>query len=167
MVEATNRLSLIGRPLNPRVQNLNAVIAALPRVWEPWIFNNWFVASTRWDAAPALNFLWRLLRNWGEIVHLDFHEATTTQIAYIRVRVRFGITDRLRFFQRIIFDSGETTTIRFQYERLRRICSSCFRITHNREYCPYRQRPHSIARERAMFRDTVMRSTMNSQSSDD
>jgi len=33
MVEATNRLSLIGRPLNPRVQNLNAVIAALPRVW--------------------------------------------------------------------------------------------------------------------------------------
>ena len=68
----------------------------------------------------------------GEIVHLDFHEATTTQIAYIRVRVRFGITDRLRFFQRIIFDSGETATIRFQYERLRRICSSCFRITHNR-----------------------------------
>ena len=100
----------------------------------------------------------------GEIVHLDFHEATTTQIAYIRVRVRFGITDRLRFFQRIIFDSGETATIIFQYERLRRICSSCFRITHNREYCPYRQRPHSIARERAMFRDTVMRSTMNSQS---
>ena len=95
---------------------------------------------------------------------MDFHEATSTQIAYIRVRVRFGITDRLRFFQRIIFDSGETATIRFQYERLRRICSSCFRITHNRDYCPYRQRPHSIARERAMFRDTVMRSTMNSQS---
>ena len=32
MVKATNRLSLIGRPLNPRVQNLNSVIAALPRV---------------------------------------------------------------------------------------------------------------------------------------
>ena len=120
MVEATNRLSLIGRPLNPRVQNLNAVIAALPRVWglttcvhgrildatyvqflfqnevdllsvhrrEPWIFNNWFVASIRWEAAPALNFvntiglwvqmrgipliyvkkqLWRLLRNWEKL----------------------------------------------------------------------------------------------------
>ncbi|OAO94820.1 hypothetical protein AXX17_AT5G21950 [Arabidopsis thaliana] len=218
MVEATNRLSLIDRPRNPRVQNLNSVIAVLPRVWgltiriherildatyvqflfqnevdmlsvhrrEPWIFNNWFVASTRWEPAPAINFvttidLWVQMRgipliyvcketameiaqDLGEIIHLDFQEATTTQIAYIRVRVRFGINDRLMFFQRVIFDSGETVTIRFQYERLKRICSSCFRITHNRDYCPYRQRHHSIARERAMFRDTVMRSSMNSQS---
>jgi len=49
----------------------------------------------------------------GEIITLDFHDATTTQIAYIRVRVRIGITDRLRFFQRITFDSGETALIRF------------------------------------------------------
>ena len=31
--ESRNRLSLIARPLNPRSQNLNAVVAALPRVW--------------------------------------------------------------------------------------------------------------------------------------
>jgi len=43
----------------------------------------------------------------GHIIHIDFHEATTNQIAYIRVRVRFGINDRLRFFQRIRFDSGK------------------------------------------------------------
>jgi len=31
--ESRNRLSLIARPLNPRAQNLNVVVAALPRVW--------------------------------------------------------------------------------------------------------------------------------------
>jgi len=153
---------------------------------EPWLFNNWFVAATRWEVAPAHNFvttidLWVQIRgiplpyvseetvleiaqDLGEIITLDFHEATSLQIAYIRVRVRFGITDRLRFFQRIIFDSGESATIRFQYERLRRLCSSCFRFTHNRAYCPYRQRPLSIARERALFCNSVQRSSRNSQS---
>ncbi|VYS69392.1 unnamed protein product [Arabidopsis thaliana] len=175
MVEASNNLSLIARPLNPRVQNLNSVVVALPRSW-----------GLTTQVAPAHNLvttidLWVQIRgiplpyvseetvleiaqDLGEIISLDFHEATSPQIAFIRVRVRFGITDRLRFFQRIIFDSGETATIRFQYERLRRLCSSCFRFTHNRAYCPYRQRPLSIARERALFCDSVQRSSMNSQS---
>ncbi|CAA0268660.1 unnamed protein product [Arabidopsis thaliana] len=153
---------------------------------EPWLFNNWFVAATIWEVAPAHNFvttidLWVQIRgislsyvseetvmeiaqDLGEIIMLDYHDATLAHIAYIRVRVRFGITDRLKFFWRIIFDSGETATIRFQYERLRRLCSSCFRFTHNRAYCPYRQRPLSIARERALFSDCVRRSSMNSQS---
>ncbi|KAL1194833.1 hypothetical protein V5N11_010759 [Cardamine amara subsp. amara] len=32
-VLAKNRLSLIGRPLNPRIQNLQHVISTLPRIW--------------------------------------------------------------------------------------------------------------------------------------
>ena len=153
MVEATNRLSLIARPLNPKVQNLNSVVVALPRSWRLttqvhgrvldatyvqflfvneidlmrvqrrvlWLFNNWFVAATRWEVALAHNFvttidLWVQIRgiplpyiseetvleiaqDLGEIISLDFHEATSPQIAYIRVRVCFGITDRLKFFR--------------------------------------------------------------------
>ncbi|KAG7585783.1 hypothetical protein ISN45_Aa02g011320 [Arabidopsis thaliana x Arabidopsis arenosa] len=217
-VEGRNRLSLIARPLNPRVQNLKSVIAALPRLWgltshvhgrildttyvqvlfqfevdmlsvqrkEPWLFNNWFVASQRWEPIPAMNFLttidlWVQMRgipllyvceetaveiasDLGEIISLDYHDATTTQIAYIRGRIRFGISDRLRCFQRITFDSGETALIQFQYERLRRICSSCFRFTHTRNFCPYRQRLHNFGRERAVFHDDLLRSGMNSQS---
>ncbi|KAL9294222.1 hypothetical protein AtEden1_Chr3g0203081 [Arabidopsis thaliana] len=153
---------------------------------ELWLFNNWFVANHRWEPAPVLNFvttidLWVQMRGIpllyvceetaleiaheiGEIITLDFHDATMTQIAYIRVRVRIGITDRLRFFQRITFDSGETALIRFQYERLRRICSSCFRVTHHRNYCPYRPRLPNYGRERAVFHDERLRSSMNSQS---
>ena len=112
----------------------------------------------------------------GEIISLDFHDATTTQIAYIRVRIRFDLTDRIRFFQRIIFDSGESALIRFQYERLRRICSSCFRLTHHRNYCPFRQpeplplvrgpnnNPSRTRREGVRTRDEYHRSSLNSQS---
>ncbi|KAL9299329.1 unnamed protein product [Arabidopsis thaliana] len=150
MVAETNRLSIIARPLNPRVQNLYSVIAALPRSWgltthvhgrvldatyvqflfhtemdlvsvqrrEPWLFNNRFVASQRWEPAPALNFVTtidllvqmrgiplpyvyeetalEIAQEIGEIISLDFHDATSTQIAYIRVRVQIGITERLR-----------------------------------------------------------------------
>jgi len=218
MVEDRNRLSLIARPLLPRVQNFNAVINALPRAWgltahvhgrildatyvqfmfqteiyllsvqrrELWLFNNWFVASQRWEAAPSLSFVTtidlcvqmrgipilyvfektklEIAQELGEIISLDFYDATSTQIAYIRVRVCFGIIERLRFFQRITFESGERALIRFQFERLMRICSSCFRFTHNRNYYLYRQRFQSIDRERSVFRDSVLRSSFNSQS---
>ena len=225
-----NRLSLIARPLNPRSQNLNAVIAALPRAGrltsrvhgrvinetyvqfifqseidllsvlrrEPWLYNSWFVTAHRWEVNLAFEYLsnielWVQMRGIpllyiceatvveiahgpGEIISLDFHDASTTQIAFIRVRIQFDIADRIRFFQRITFDSGETALISFQYERLRRICSSCFRLTHHSNFYPYRQpQPMSLVRgpnnnrarmrrEDVCARDEYHRSSLNSQS---
>lgn len=162
----------------------------------PWIFNNWFVASQIWEDLPDLDFLttidlWVQIRGiplpyvseecvaeiaqeLGTVIKMDFHEATTTQIAFIRVRVRFGIHDCLRFFKRVRFESGETAVIRFQYEHLRRICSKCFRITHHRSYCPYQQdiqvprnimdAPMREERERLAEYDELHRSDLNSQS---
>ncbi|KAG7559663.1 hypothetical protein ISN45_Aa05g012510 [Arabidopsis thaliana x Arabidopsis arenosa] len=163
---------------------------------EPWLFNNWFIAVQRWVDFPGLNFrttidLWvqirgiplhyvcvetvsEIFQELGEIVHMDFNEITTNQIAYIRVRVRFGISDRLRFFQRIRFDAGESVVIRFQYERLRRICTNCLRFNHQRSQCPYGQPLHErrvedidhmfAGRERRVLNDEQQRSNMNSQS---
>lgn len=130
---------------------------------EPWTFNNWFVAFQRWEDYPDINFLttidlWvqvrgiplpyvtartirRIGNTLGEVVFLDFHEETTAQIAFIRVRIRFGITDRLRFFRRVHFQYGERAMICFQYERLRRICTNCLRLTHQASQCPYHQYP--------------------------
>lgn len=153
-------------------------------------------SSQRWEDLPDFEFLttidlWVQMRGiplpyvceevvneiaqeLGEVIELDFHEATSTQIAYIRVRIRFGITDCLRFFKAVRFDLGETVVIRFQYERLRRICSNCFRFTHHMNYCPYRQHlpgprnvpvdPANDARERIVVHDEIHMSDMNSQS---
>ncbi|CAL9218095.1 unnamed protein product [Arabidopsis halleri] len=188
-----NRLSLIARPLNPRAQNLFTVVASLPRTWglesrvhgrvldgtfvqflfyseadlnsvhrrAPLVFNNWLVASQRWVDRPTADFL-TTIDLWAQIR------------AYIRVRIRIGISDRIRFFQRIRFEEGETALIRFQYERLRRICSNCLRITHHRFFCPYRQPLQGVridggedsgsGQERVAWRDNIHRSDMNSQS---
>ncbi|KAG7568512.1 Zinc knuckle CX2CX4HX4C [Arabidopsis thaliana x Arabidopsis arenosa] len=156
-VVASNRLSLIGRPLNLQAQNLRRVLSALPRTWgkgmaarvhgrilddqcvqfrfrsesdlvsvlrrAPWLHNNWFVALQRWADFPGPDFL-TFIDLW-------------VQIAFIRVKVRINITDRLRFFRIVRFESREGAMIGFEYERLRRICTNCCRINHDISHCPY------------------------------
>lgn len=85
-----------------------------------WFYNNWFVALQRWEDFPDTEFLtyidlWVQIRviplpyvsyntarfiasTLGEVKDLDFDEDTSTQISFIRVKVRLGITDRFRFF---------------------------------------------------------------------
>lgn len=99
----------------------------------PWIFNNWFIASQRWEDFPDVDFLttidlWVQIRGipllyvsegtarfiaqtLGQVIYLDFHDETTIQITFIRVRVRFGITDCFRFFRRVCFESRERAMI--------------------------------------------------------
>jgi len=73
----------------------------------------------------------------GPVMGVDFNEETSTQIAFIRVKVRISITDRLRFFRRVRFESREGAMIGFEYEQLRRICSNCCRINHDVDHCPF------------------------------
>ncbi|OAP10458.1 hypothetical protein AXX17_AT2G09650 [Arabidopsis thaliana] len=125
----------------------------------PWLFNHWFVALQRWEDFPRPDFLtfidlWVQVRGipvlylstmtvrfiastLGPVMGLDFDEETTTQVEFIRVKIRLSITDRLRFFRRVCFESRERAMIGFEYERLRRICSNCCRITHDLDHCPY------------------------------
>lgn len=71
---------------------------------------------------------------------IQFVEVKLLQLSFIRVRIRFVTTDTFRFSRRIRFRPGETAMLRFKYERLRGICSSCFRITHHTNHCPILQR---------------------------
>ncbi|KAG7588772.1 Zinc knuckle CX2CX4HX4C [Arabidopsis suecica] len=129
----------------------------------PWIFKNWFVASHRWEDFPEIHFLTTIdlwvqisgiplpyvsdgtirfiAQTLGEIIYVDFSDEYTTQITFTRVRVRFEITTCLRFFRRVCFESKERAMLSFQYEHLRRICSNCLRLTHQRSHCPYNNAP--------------------------
>ncbi|AED93471.1 hypothetical protein ISN45_At05g024270 [Arabidopsis thaliana x Arabidopsis arenosa] len=94
----------------------------------PWLFNQWFVPLQRWEDFPRADFLtyidlWVQVRGiplyvstmtvrfiastLGPVTGLDFDEETSTQIAFIRVKVRISITDRMRFFRRVRFESRE------------------------------------------------------------
>ncbi|XP_010424570.1 PREDICTED: uncharacterized protein At4g02000-like [Camelina sativa] len=188
---ARNRLSLIGRLLNPTLQDRRRVLSALPAQWDiydrvhghflddsyvqfrfssesdlasvlrrgPWVFENWFVALQRWEDFPREDFLtsidlWVQIRGiplpyvsdttvrfiantLGEVVALDFNEETTTQIAFIRVKIRVELTNRLRFFRKVRFESGERAMIGFEYEKLKKVCTNCCRFNHDLAHCPY------------------------------
>ena len=89
----------------------------------PWLFNQWFVALQRWEDFPRADFLtyidlWVQVRGipvlyvssmtvrfitstLGPIMGLDFDDETSSQIAFIRVKVRISISDQLRFFRRV------------------------------------------------------------------
>ena len=125
----------------------------------PWLFNQWFVALQRWEDFPRAHFLtyidlWVQVRGipvlyvstmtvrfiastLEPVMGLDFDEETSTQIAFIRVKVRISVLDRLRFFRRVRFESRGAAIIGFEYERLQRICSNCCRINHDVDHCPY------------------------------
>lgn len=107
---------------------------------EPWSFNEWFIALQRWEDFHDLDFLtfidiWVQIRGiplpnvsyktvtsiantLGEIKDLDFDEETSSQISFIRVKMRIGIIDRLHFFRTIRFQSGESAMIESEYESL-------------------------------------------------
>lgn len=50
---------------------------------------------------------------------------------------RNWITERLRFFIRVRFESGDGVMVGFEYEKLRMICNNCCRINHHLSHCPY------------------------------
>ena len=55
---------------------------------------------------------------------IDFNEATTSQLTFIRVKVRIDFTEPLRFFRRVRFESRERAMIGFEYEKLQRVCTN-------------------------------------------
>lgn len=117
------------------------------------------MAFQRWEFIPEFDFLttldiWVQIRgiplpyvsdetiraiaeSLGEVIEMGFQASTATQIACFRVRIRIGINNRIRFYRRVRFQSGETTMISFRYENLRRICSNCSCITQHSSHCPF------------------------------
>lgn len=95
----------------------------------PWLFNQWFIALQRWMDFPDEEFItfidiWVQVRGiplpyvseltvrfiastLGHVVDLDFNEATTIQIVFIRVKIKFGISDRLPSLEEFVLNQGK------------------------------------------------------------
>ncbi|XP_019095545.1 PREDICTED: uncharacterized protein At4g02000-like [Camelina sativa] len=78
-----------------------------------------------------------IAKTLGEVVHVDFNEETSTQIDFIIVKIGIGLTDHLRFFRNVRFESGKGAMIGFEYEKLMKICTNCSLINHDSVHCPY------------------------------
>jgi len=68
---------------------------------------------------------------------MDFNEEITTQITFIRVKVRIDFIEPLHFFRRVRFESREGAMNGFKYEKLQQVCTNCCRVNHQVSHCPY------------------------------
>ncbi|CAA7052732.1 unnamed protein product [Microthlaspi erraticum] len=165
-----NATSLLGRLLNPDCQPMNKMIEDMSRVWRvydrvrgialsrdkfqfifqrekdqetvlkdrPWSYNNWTMLMDRWIPAPPIG-------EWGEVIEIAYDPKGSQKDTFIRAHVKLNIADPAIVAKVVNLPTGGKVTIEYAYEKLRKYCFHCFRITHERPSCPFlRNRAHMV-----------------------
>ncbi|XP_023638859.1 uncharacterized protein At4g02000-like [Capsella rubella] len=123
-----------------------------------WTFNDWSLTLERWVEKPPDDYLkvlpiWIWLRNIpvnhntadtikaivahiGQVTDVAFDPLKPRSKGYVRVRVLFDVRRPLKNSRLLQIPSGEQVTIGVEYERIRRRCYQCQRLTHDKERCP-------------------------------
>ncbi|CAA7042045.1 unnamed protein product [Microthlaspi erraticum] len=125
----------------------------------PWSYNNWMMLIDRWIPTPPTDFLtsvdlwvrisripmnyykldtitW-LARRVGEVLEVAYDPEASQKETYIRALVRLNIRDPAITTKPVNFPTGEKVIIEYDYEKLRKFCFHCHRLTHECPACPY------------------------------
>ncbi|KAG2306151.1 hypothetical protein Bca52824_025899 [Brassica carinata] len=124
----------------------------------PWSFKQWTMLLDRWIPSPPRNFLttvdvWvrisKIPMNYYKIETMDFLASKVGRVleiaydpkvsqkeTYIRAHVRLDIASPAFASKSLNLPSGGSVVIEFEYEKLRKRCFHCFRLTHERPLCP-------------------------------
>ncbi|KAJ4894878.1 hypothetical protein Rs2_21672 [Raphanus sativus] len=124
----------------------------------PWSFKDWMVIMDPWYRRGNPNFLttisfWvqiynipneyrnqevveEIGRELGHLEGLRIVEPTRDNLSEVWVRIRFDAYQPLTFTRYIHFEEGrDQVLLRFEYERLKKFCVTCGRLTHERMEC--------------------------------
>ncbi|CAE6075255.1 unnamed protein product [Arabidopsis arenosa] len=123
-----------------------------------WTFNDWSMTLERWVENPPADYLkvlpiWIRLRNIpvnfntadtareiaehiGQVTHVAFDPLKPQSRGFVRVRILFDVSKPLKNSRELQLPTGEVVDIGIEYERIRRRCYHCKRLTHDKERCP-------------------------------
>ena len=123
-----------------------------------WTQDDWAVVMERWIEFPPVDYLnylpiWIRLRNIpvnyytedtikeiarciGEVKEVVMDSQKSQVQDYVRVRVLFNVANPLHNNKEVQLPSGEVVLISFDYERIRKRCFLCHRLTHDKNRCP-------------------------------
>ncbi|XP_013617660.1 uncharacterized protein LOC106378374 [Brassica napus] len=130
----------------------------------PWSFNHWTMLLERWTANPPDDFLtkfevWIRIRNIpynyytidtmnelakaiGKVEEIAFDPNVSHKSDFTRAKVLFDISKPARDEKILNIKDEKPVTIAYEYERIRKKCFHCFRLTHEKPQCPLLKKPH-------------------------
>ncbi|KAF3522866.1 hypothetical protein F2Q69_00047379 [Brassica cretica] len=136
-------LSLIGKILNPKKQNVEKLLHKMPSHWgladritANYLGNGKFLLNftTEEDLQSVLrqgpfhfNFCMVVLIRWEPIVHDDYPWIIPFSV---------DIRRPLKFSRKAESPERDEVTLEIKYEMLFKHCSTCGMLTHEKEYCP-------------------------------
>ncbi|XP_013624281.1 PREDICTED: uncharacterized protein At4g02000-like [Brassica oleracea var. oleracea] len=125
----------------------------------PWCYNNWTMLLDRWIPSPPANFLttvdvWIRIRKIpvnhyrletmeflaskvGRVLEIAYDPKASQKEDYIRAQVRLEIAHPAIAIKPLNLPKGGRVVIEFEYEKLRKRCFHCQRLTHERPSCPF------------------------------
>ncbi|KAL0795442.1 hypothetical protein Bca101_066819 [Brassica carinata] len=121
-------------------------------------YEMWSIVMERWVENPPPDYL-QYLDLWVQMRNIPINNYTSTAITslgefagrvivvtfdpdkpqtrdYVRFKVRFDIAKPLRRVKVVNLPEGGSTKIRYDYERLQKMCYTCQRLTHDQSQCP-------------------------------
>ncbi|CAA7038015.1 unnamed protein product [Microthlaspi erraticum] len=153
-------LSLIGRVLNPKKQDVEKLIGFMPQHWG---LEDRITAMdlVRWEPIVHDDYPWEMTF-WTQLSGIPLHLWTETNLRSIgdklghihEVNVDEGklllsIDSRkpLKFTRKIRCHNGDEATIQIKYDRLFKFCSHCGFMTHEVQSCPIKEEEINAQRQ--------------------
>lgn len=84
----------------------------------------------------------------GHVVEIAYDPKASQKEAYIRALVRLNIANPAIEIKPLNLPSGGRVIIEFEYEKLRKRCFHCHRLTHERPSCPFVTKPKGVQERR-------------------
>lgn len=128
---------------------------------EFWTFNDWGMAMERWLEIPPPNYLqsamiWVRLYNIpgnyltvktidavadgiGHVKLIEFDPSRPHLLDYVRVQVVLDINQPVRDKKSLTLPGGRIEFIDVEYERVKKKCFHCMRLSHEKQKCPLLQ----------------------------
>ncbi|RID62856.1 hypothetical protein BRARA_E01898 [Brassica rapa] len=126
-----------------------------------WTFDEWGMAMERWVETPSPNYLqtatiWVRLHNIpvnylmlktidavadgiGHVKLIEFDRSKPHLLEYVRVQVVLDVNQPLRDRKSLTLPGGRIEYVDVEYERVRKKCFHCLRLSHEKQKCPLLQ----------------------------